>query len=167
MNYHVHFDDEAVIVNNIDRQNNTAILDGKPVHFDFRHVRGDLYSLIVDEQVFPVQIHETEGRQQIRIAHQIFYGTLENERQAVSKKLHTQPKAEAGVTLIKAPLPGLVVRLEVRQGDRVEKGSGLIVIEAMKMENEIKSPAAGTVVEVMVAARTTVEKDTVLFKIKS
>lgn len=57
---------------------------------------------------------------------------------------------------INAPMPGKVVRLLVQPGDAVEPGQGLIVVEAMKMQNEMKSPKAGTVAEVLVDAGATV-----------
>lgn len=167
MNYYVQFDDDTILVKNIDRRKNTAALNGTAVHFDFRHVHGGLYSLIVNQEVFPVHIRETNGRQEIRIGHQIFTGVIEDERQTVFEKLHSRQKTATGISVVKAPMPGMVVRLEVQKGDRVEKGQGLIVIEAMKMENEIKSPVGGTVAEVMVEAHTTVEKDAPLLQVKT
>ena len=60
--------------------------------------------------------------------------------------------------VIKAPMPGLVVRVEVTAGQQVEAGAGLVVVEAMKMENELRAPHAGTVVRVHVAPGDRVEK---------
>jgi pyruvate carboxylase subunit B len=65
--------------------------------------------------------------------------------------------ADAGGTL-KAPMPGLVLRVEVEVGQRVEAGAGLVVVEAMKMENELRAPGAGVVRTVHVAAGQAVER---------
>ncbi|HEX4599863.1 MAG TPA: biotin/lipoyl-containing protein [Gemmatimonadales bacterium] len=65
--------------------------------------------------------------------------------------------ADAGGTL-KAPMPGLVLRVEVAVGQRVEAGAGLVVVEAMKMENELRAPSAGVVRTVHVAAGQAVER---------
>jgi biotin carboxyl carrier protein len=60
--------------------------------------------------------------------------------------------------VVRAPMPGLVVRVEVAAGDTVAAGAGLVVVEAMKMENELRAPAAGVVKEIHVVAGAAVEK---------
>jgi biotin carboxyl carrier protein len=67
-----------------------------------------------------------------------------------------------GPRAVKAPMPGRVVRLLVKVGDEVEQGQGLVVIEAMKMQNELKSPKAGRVVRVGASVGETVGSGDVL-----
>ena len=67
--------------------------------------------------------------------------------------------AAAGV---RAPMPGLVLVLEVAEGEQVEKGQGILIIEAMKMENEIRAPSAGVVRRLAVSAGDAVERDALL-----
>jgi biotin carboxyl carrier protein len=62
-----------------------------------------------------------------------------------------------GTGVVKALMPGRVVRIFVAKGDVVKKGTGLLILEAMKMENEIQAPADGTVEEIFVTAGQTVE----------
>jgi biotin carboxyl carrier protein len=69
---------------------------------------------------------------------------------------------ESGPWRIAASMPGRVVKVLVRPGDRVEARQGLVVLEAMKMENEIRSPTSGTVSEVRVSEGSLVEGRTVL-----
>jgi pyruvate carboxylase subunit B len=71
-----------------------------------------------------------------------------------------------GESIVKAPMPGLVLRVEVEAGQRVEVGSGLVVLEAMKMENEIRSPRRGVVRRVWVQAGQAVEKGAELVEIR-
>jgi biotin carboxyl carrier protein len=66
--------------------------------------------------------------------------------------------------VLKAPMPGLVLRVQVKPGDRVEPGAGLVALEAMKMENELKAQAAGVVKAVRVAPGEAVEKGQVLLE---
>jgi len=66
------------------------------------------------------------------------------------------------VQVLKAPMPGLVVRVQVQPGAEVSAGDGLVVLEAMKMENELKAQAAGVVKRVRVGAGEAVEKGQVL-----
>ena len=61
-----------------------------------------------------------------------------------------------------APMPGKVVRILMRQGDEVEAGSGVLVVEAMKMQNEVKSPKKGTIQKILVGEGTAVNAGDVL-----
>jgi biotin carboxyl carrier protein len=70
----------------------------------------------------------------------------------------------SGPPPLKAPMPGLVVRIEVSEGDEVTAGQGLVIVEAMKMENELRAPAPGRVKAVRVTEGTAVEKDAVLIE---
>jgi len=66
---------------------------------------------------------------------------------------------------VQAPMPGRVLKVLVAEGERVEAGSGLLVIEAMKMENEIAAPCAGSVRRVLVQAGDAVERDALLVEL--
>ena len=74
------------------------------------------------------------------------------------------PKAagNAGSVAVKAPMPGNIIKVNVKPGDAVKKGDVLVVLEAMKMENDVCAPEDGTVASVEVAKGTTVETDAVL-----
>ena len=72
----------------------------------------------------------------------------------------------SGRATVKAPMPGKVVRVLVQPGDQVEAGQGVIVIEAMKMQNELKSSRAGTVTEVHAKENDTVEAGTLLVTVE-
>lgn len=72
--------------------------------------------------------------------------------------------AAVGAAVIKAPMPGLVLRIQVEAGQQVEKGQALIVLEAMKMENVLKAPASGIVAEIKAVAGAAVEKGEVLIQ---
>lgn len=74
--------------------------------------------------------------------------------------------ASSGRQSIAAPMPGKIVRVLVAVGDAVEAGQGLVVVEAMKMQNEMKAPRAGTVVQVKAAAGDTVTSGDILIVIE-
>lgn len=69
----------------------------------------------------------------------------------------TAPKAASGCTVVKAPMPGNIIDIKVTAGQSVEKGDVLLILEAMKMENEIMAPVSGTVGEVLVSKGDSVE----------
>jgi len=68
---------------------------------------------------------------------------------------------------IRAPMPGLVVRVAVEPGQQVDAGAGLVVVEAMKMENELRAPGAGVVAAVHVAPGQVVERGAALVTLES
>ena len=72
------------------------------------------------------------------------------------------PSGNAGATAIKAPMPGTVVKINVKAGDAVKKGDVLCVLEAMKMENDIMAPADGVVASVETSQGASVATDAVL-----
>ena len=72
------------------------------------------------------------------------------------------PSAGTGPQQVKAPMPGKIVKLLVKPGDRVEPRQGLVVVEAMKMENELRAKSAGTVAEVRAVEGTSVEAGAIL-----
>lgn len=81
---------------------------------------------------------------------------------AAPAKKPTAPAGNAGANVVKAPMPGNILKVNVKVGDSFKKGAVLCVLEAMKMENEIMAPQDGTVASVEVAAGTTVASDAVL-----
>lgn len=76
-------------------------------------------------------------------------------------------KAGSGLARIATPMPGKVVRVLVAVGDKVEAGQGVVVVEAMKMQNELKSPIAGTVQHVNIADGATVTGNQVLVVVEA
>jgi len=85
-----------------------------------------------------------------------------DERTRAIRDLSAASAGPVGPAPIIAPMPGLIVRVNVAVGDRVEPGQGVVVMEAMKMENELRATAAGVVKSVEVLAGTAVEKGALL-----
>jgi biotin carboxyl carrier protein len=77
-----------------------------------------------------------------------------------------QKREHKGPAQIKAQMPGRIVNVLVKAGDEVKEGQGVVIVEAMKMENEVKTPKAGKVAEVKVAAGQTVEKGALMVVIE-
>jgi acetyl/propionyl-CoA carboxylase alpha subunit len=88
-----------------------------------------------------------------------------DERTRAIRDLSAANAAPTGPAPIIAPMPGLIVRVSVSVGDTVEAGQGIVVMEAMKMENELRATAAGTVRSVNVTTGTAVEKGALLVEL--
>lgn len=91
---------------------------------------------------------------------------LDERRQAIHE-LTGMSAAGAGPGALRAPMPGLVIKVEVQEGDVVARGQGLVIVEAMKMENELKAEGDGRVRKVLVTAGHTVEKDQILVEFEA
>jgi acetyl/propionyl-CoA carboxylase alpha subunit len=87
-----------------------------------------------------------------------------DERTRAIRDLSAAQQGPAGPAPVIAPMPGLIVRVQVAVGDRVLAGQGVVVMEAMKMENELRAPAEGVVRAVHAVPGTAVEKGTRLIE---
>ena len=118
--------------------------------------------------VFRVVVENREGRGRYLIWVDGYRFDVEalDERRRALRELSSANAAATGPAPIVAPMPGLVVRINVVAGDLVEAGQGVVVMEAMKMENELRATSAGKVRKVEVAAGTAVEKGTLLVSLE-
>ena len=87
---------------------------------------------------------------------------IEDSRQRMLRSLGAGSKVRSTTLSVKAPMPGRVVKIEAKVGQQVNRGQGVIVVEAMKMENEVRAPGDGVVKEIRVKEQQTVGKGEVL-----
>ena len=92
---------------------------------------------------------------------------VEDERTHAIRELAGLEGPGSGPRELRAPMPGLVVRVLVEPGQSVSRGDGMVVMEAMKMENELRADADGTVAEVRVEEGSTVAQDEVLVTLET
>ena len=103
-----------------------------------------------------------KGTVRLRIGAHTYTVQMEDEQAHLMQALGLDKAMGAAVKEIKAPMPGLVLKLMVKEGDVVKKNDPVLILEAMKMENVIKSPGDGTVSKLHAAERTAVEKGQLL-----
>jgi biotin carboxyl carrier protein len=135
-------------------------LDGQTVHIDAVIPRRDVLSLLVDGHAYEIKREQTATDLHMWVGSARFAVEMRDPR-----SLRSRQKAggdEKGPKKILAPMPGRIVRLLVAEGSSVEAGQGIIVVEAMKMQNEIKSPKKGIVKKILAAAGATVNPGDVL-----
>jgi biotin carboxyl carrier protein len=119
-------------------------LDGQPVDADAVDIDANTLSLLLDGQSYEVRVtHSPDGVLKLQTGLQDFTAEVADPR-AWRGRRHGVLEVE-GRQQVVAPMPGKVVRVLVEVGDKVEAGQGLLVVEAMKMQNEIRSPKGGTV----------------------
>lgn len=133
-------------------------VDGTVCVVDARKLESNFYSLIVDGRSYEVSVEGDDETFEVRHGASLRTVRLVDPLRAASGA----DLADTGRAVIEAVMPGRVVRLLVEEGQQVEAGQGVLVLEAMKMENEVASPRAGTVSTVKVAQGATVETGQIL-----
>jgi len=126
-------------------------LDDREFQVDFLQVDPGLYSLLIGGRSYEIDLLKVEDAVMVLVNGQPFRVEIQEERERRLRAASGKGDARAGRRTVTAPMPGKVTRLLVRQGDTVRAGDGIVVVEAMKMENELKAPVSGTVREVRVA----------------
>jgi len=122
-------------------------------------------SLIIGTESFVaelVETGETGKAMSLKVNNRLYKIELQDSLDQMLKSLGMDAGATAKVNQVKAPMPGLVLELRVSEGQQVSKGDPLLVLEAMKMENIIKSPADAVVSKIHVQKSAAVEKNQVL-----
>jgi len=123
-------------------------LDGQPIDADAVEIAPYTLSILLNGQSYEIRvIPAPDGKLKLQTGTHEFTAEVIDPR-SWSGRRHAHVEAE-GRQQIVAPMPGKVVRLLVKAGDRVEAGQGLFVVEAMKMQNEIRSPKSGIVERVL------------------
>lgn len=113
-------------------------------------------SMIIDGHSYAVEFDEKKDEMGVLLRGQLTRFDVADERQ-LRMRAATGGFTVEGKQTISAPMPGKIVKVFVKAGDAVTEGQGVVVVEAMKMENELKSPKAGTVKEVLIREGATVE----------
>ena len=139
-------------------------VDGRPVEVDLRRVAGTrVRSLLVDGDSHRVVAHRDEGGAwEIHLRGRRVPVEVVDERTRAIREMTGGAGGPAGPKALRAPMPGLVVKVEVEVGEVVEPGRGVVIVEAMKMENELAAEAPGRVEAIRVEEGEAVEKNQVL-----
>ena len=135
-----------------------ARVDGREYRLSILEPQRGVYSFVPEEgggRSTEVVVHEADGIYRVRLRDRHFAATVERRGR---EAFRTTGGAAEGRRLLKAVMPGRVARVLVQPGAAVTRGQGIVVLEAMKMENEIGSPKAGVVSEIRVAPGDRVEK---------
>jgi biotin carboxyl carrier protein len=133
-------------------------LDGKKHTVDVLTLDHGAVSMLIDDQSFSVEFEEHEDEVGVLVRNQVTYVDVADERRLRMRAVAGSLKVE-GKQLITSPMPGKVVKVLVVLGQEVLEGQGLVVVEAMKMENELRSPKAGKVTELFAKEGNTVENN--------
>ena len=134
-------------------------VDGREVEVDAVLARPDVLSLRIGNQAYEVKCERVAGEMHLWVGSARFAVDVRDPR---SLRGRVRAVDDHGPKKLTAPMPGKIVRVLVNQGAEVEAGSGVVVVEAMKMQNEIKSPKKGTIQKILVSEGAAVNAGDVL-----
>lgn len=149
-----------------DEKNNTAgTIDGRNFDLDIVEEGENKYHVLYNNKSYRVEVleHDEKGRaSKLMVNGMIQDVTVKDRLSILLDQMGLSSMATTKVSQLKAPMPGLVLRMECAEGDQVAKGEPLLVLEAMKMENIIKAPADVVVKSIEVNQGQAVEKNEIL-----
>jgi biotin carboxyl carrier protein len=139
-------------------------LDGREIVLDFVPTQNGCGSLLMSGQSYDVRQESTGGEQGIVVGRDHFGVTIRDPRSLRARR--RSDTAGDGIKKITAPMPGKVVRILVAAGAEVAAGQSVLVIEAMKMQNELKSPKKGILRKIAVGEGSAVEAGQILAEVE-
>jgi len=140
--------------------------NGQVMDVDFESISGQpVYSLLIDGKSYEAYVYKHEDEWHVLLQGQQYPVKVEDERAKRLKSAGGAQFQESGEFQLKAPMPGLVVAISVAEDQKIEKGQVLVILESMKMQNELKSPRAGKVERVKVKVGDSVEQRQVLLTV--
>jgi biotin carboxyl carrier protein len=145
--HHVRFGDEILEVD-------LAAVSGQP-----------LYSMVVNHESYEGYVYPDEDRWQVHLLGQFYQVRVEDEREKRLGSSGQQAILSGTEFVLKAPMPGLVVAIQVSEGQQVKKGQTLLILESMKMQNELCAPHNGTVSRLRAKVGETVQQKQILLNV--
>ncbi len=157
MKYATTIDGKEYIVEILDERH--VSVDGKVFEVDFESIEEQpVFSLIVSGKSYESYVYHGEEGLEVLLKGRLYQSQVEDERERRLRAASGGSVAQSGPFQLKAPMPGLVVAVPVSEGQEVKTGDVLLILESMKMQNELKSPRDGIVGRIHVAAGDSVEQ---------
>jgi len=151
----------------IDSDGDQLTVNGEPLNWDVVELRDGYFHILYNQQSFRAELVKADATTKSftwKINNRVYTVQVKDKFDLLLEKLGMHHAAGNKINSIKAPMPGLIIDLKVKEGDEVKQGSPLLILEAMKMENIIKSPGDAMVKSVKVKKGDSVEKNQVLIE---
>lgn len=163
-----------VVVDNHDALDGlyTVLVDGRNFNVDARSMPSSIVSALINNKSYDVDLDREnsadtlDGKLAVRVRGRVVRLEILEERRKKMKESQQVKFARDGLVEVRSPMPGKVLRHLVKVGETVKEGQGLVVVEAMKMENELQSPKEGVVKEIISTIGMPVDTGTCLITIE-
>ena len=148
-------------------QNSEITINGETHHYELIVLNNSTYRLRIDERFYDITSAKIDNyRFSVGLEGHTFETVVMTTLQDKASKVIEQTGAAHKLKEIKAPMPGMILKLKKKNGDKIELGESVVILEAMKMENDIKAPSSGVIKDVYVSEGSAVEKGAKLFSIE-
>lgn len=156
----------SVTVNNekitVEKEGKDFLVDGNAVDWDVRKIDDHTYHVLKNQRSYTIEVIRVELLRKtlvLKLDNKVYEIIIKDKFDLLLEKLGMNAASAQAVVDIKAPMPGLILEIMVKAGDVLKKGDPLLVLEAMKMENVLKSSGDGEIKEVLVEVGSSVEKN--------
>ena len=144
-------------------QDDTILINDTRYTIDFKILPiSGLVSLLINNQSLEAVVEERDTHWEVLTKGELYNVHVQDERAFRLAQARGTDLGDSGETAVKAPMPGLVIKVLVEKGETIVQGQQVVILESMKMENELKAPRGGVVTAVKTEAGASVDKDQVL-----
>ncbi|MFQ5398873.1 MAG: biotin/lipoyl-containing protein [Anaerolineae bacterium] len=157
MKYYTKVNDQEFIIE-IDHDDE-IVVNGERFAIDFQSLpAANIYSLLIDNSSLEGLAEERDDTWEVLIRGELYTVRVQDERAYRLAQARGTAAAVTGEAVVKSPMPGIIVSVPVSEGDLVQKGDKVVILESMKMENELHAPRDGVIGRVLVEPGASVEK---------
>ncbi len=147
-------------------ENSEITINDRPHHYELIRIKNYSYRLLIDQKIYDISAVKINSDKYLVSLEGYTYETLvRTSLQERATKVIEQQGSVHHLREIKAPMPGMILKIKRKPGDNIKLGESIIILEAMKMENDIKAPASGIIKNIYISEGSTVEKGAKLFSI--
>lgn len=158
MKYITYIGQEEFIIE-INREDE-ILVNGQPYEIDFQtSPEGNVFSLLLNHRSLEGMVEQRDDKWDVLMRGELYEVLVQDERSYRLAKARGSVTQVTGEATIKSPMPGIIIAVPVAEGDLVQKGDQVVILESMKMENELRAPRDGLVSRVYVTAGASVEKE--------
>ncbi len=148
-------------------KNSSLSLNGKDYHYELSLLSCNTYLLKIENKLYKVSAKRINTEKYIiSLDGKQFETIIRTALQEKASSLIEKSSASKHKLDVKAPMPGMILKIKKGKGEQISRGDSIIILEAMKMENDLRAPVSGTITNLNVKEGTAVEKGVVLFTIE-
>ena len=160
----VTLDEENFIVNTLKKK--IVEINGENRDIEISRLSEYTYQMLLNNRIFHITVSKLNGNQfSFLIDGHYFESTVRTRLEERAESILNTSDDSNTEFILNSPMPGLIIRINKNKGEYVKKGDSLILLEAMKMENDLKAPASGVIENILVSEGSEVEKGVILFSI--
>ncbi len=150
---------------NIEQKDEKLFIDSKEFVFDIKAIRDNVFHILHENKSYNaelISLNSQKKRAKVKINGNVYDVSLQDKYSKLLETMGLNHSAKNNIAALKAPMPGMVLDLLVKVGDSVHKGDNLLILEAMKMENIIKSSSSEIIKSIEIDKGSTVDKNQIL-----